>query len=201
MTRIDKSEAQLDAEADARDAGLRWYIIDLRRALLAETPSRVHQQHTSKTADDEIDAKGWTAYPDEGGIGLPFSSAMHRYLRTNAGRSGKHRWDLGPDPRARPAMASIQEVSEWCHPRHTSHLRPGFARSLCAQMVFEVAYIGQEPEDVAWAKDMELEQVEKMLLAALRHAYLWREDITARLSREPGTETPLPERHPYRPAA
>lgn len=201
MTDLRKSDAQLDAEAHAAEVGLRWYIVDLRRALIAESPSRIHQEHTSKTPEDELDAKGWTAYPDEGGIGLPFSSQMHRFLRTNAGRSANHRWDLGPDPKVRPAMASIFEISEACHARHTSHLRPGFSRSLCAQMVYEVCYLGQEPDDVAWRMGFDLERAEKMLLWALRHAHSWREDIVARLSREPGTEAPLPERRPYRPAA
>ena len=201
MTRIDKSDAQLDAEATAPEIPLRWLIIDLRRALQMETPERIHQQHTSKTPDDELDAKGWAAFPDEGGVGLPFSSRMHRYLRTNAGPSPKHPWDRGPDARVRPAMASIVEVSGWCHARHTSHQLPGSTRSLCSQMVFEVAYLGQEPDFVAWRLDLPLEQVEEMLHAALRKAREWRIDAETKLSREPGTVEPLPERRPFRPAA
>lgn len=200
MTRIDKSPEQWTAEAAARDAGLRWYIVDLRRALSSETPSRVHQQHTSKTSGDELDSKGWAAYPDEGGIGLPFSSRMHRYLRTNAGRHQK-RWDTGPDPRTRPAMASIYAVSDWCHSSHTSHLRPGYTLSLCAEMISQVGRLGQEPADLAWHFDLDQSRVEHMLLGALRKAYQWRVDVEARLSREPGNEEPLPERRPYRPAA
>jgi hypothetical protein len=201
MTR-EKSEAQLDAEAEARDAGLRWYIVDLRRALAAETPARVHQQHTSKSVDDEVDERGWPKDADEGGLGLPFAAQMHRYLRTNAGRSDKHGWDLGPDPRVRPAMASIQETSEWCAPRHTSHLRPLQTRTLCGQLVFEVAYLGQEPSDVAWIHDLDLEDTEDMLLKALRHAYQWRIDAEQRFRpRDLGESDPLPERRPFRPAA
>jgi hypothetical protein len=198
----DQSEAQLDAQAAAPQLAtaveLRIRLSELRLALYRETPDRVHQQHTSKTPDDEVDAKGWALSPDEGGVGLPFSARFHRYLRTNAGRH-QRKWDLGPDPRSRPAMASIVEVSEWCSPRHTSHLRPYHVRSLCSQMVLEAAYLGQEPRDVAWLHGLELEQTERMLVAALRHAYEWRSDIEARLSREPGTEAPLPERR--RPAA
>ena len=199
MTRIDKSPEQLTAEAHAAEVGLRWYIVDLRRALIAESPSRLHQEHTSKT-DDEFDERGWPKDADEGGIGLPFSSQMHRFLRTDAGRK-QRRWDMGPDPKVRPAMASIQDLSEWCHARHTTHLRPGYTRSLCSEMAFQVGYFGQEPSDLAWHFDLPLEQVERMLIGALRHARTYREDIEARLSREPGTEAPLPERRPYRPAA
>ena len=193
---LEKSEAQLDAEADARELGLRWLIVDLRKAFHYETPDRIHQQHTSKTPGDELDSKGWTAYPDEGGVGLPFSSRMHRYMRTNS-----QRWDRGPDPSVRPAMASIQNESERCHARHTSHLRPGFTRSLCAEMMYQVAVYGQEPQDLAWRYDLELEQVEHMLLDALRHARSWRDDIEQRLSRQAGTEEPMPERRPFNPAA
>src|SRR5688572_20089506 len=98
-------------------------------------------------------------------------------------------------------MAAIQEASEWGHARHTSRLRPGFSRSLCAQVVFEVTYLGQEPADVGWLHELDAETTERMLLGALRHAYNWRNDIEQRLSREPGTDAPLPERRPYRPAA
>lgn len=193
MTRIEKSDAQLDAEAEAPQLGLRWLIVDLRRAMRNETPERLHNEHTSKTPGDELDAKGWTAYPDEGGVGLPFSARMHRYLGTNSGRSSKHPWDLGPNPMFRPAMASIVDTSEWCHARHTSHQIPGSTRSLCAQLIFEVGYLGQEPEDVAWLHDLPLEQTESMLVGALRHARTKRIDDEQRLSREPGSETPLPE--------
>jgi hypothetical protein len=194
MTSIDKSPEQLDAEATAPAVGLRWLIVDLRRAFRYEIPDRIHQQHTSKSPDDETDAKGWAAYPDEGGVGLPFSARMHRYLRTNAGPSKTHRWDMGPDPKVRPAMAAVVNASERCHARHTNHLRPGYTRSLCAEMMLQVGYLGQEPKDIAWHFDLPLEQVEKMLTETLRHAYSWRYDTEQRLSRIPGNEEPIPER-------
>lgn len=196
MSKVDKSPEQLDAEAAARDLGLRWYIVDLRRAFRMEIPGRLHQQHTSQSTSDELDDKGWAAYPDEGGVGLPFSAAMHRYLR-----SSSHRWDRGPDAATRPASASVQEVSEWCHARHTTHLRPGYTLSLCGEMVSQAGRLGQEPEDLAWHFGLPLEQVERMLLEALRHAYRWRNNEEQRLSREPGNEQPMPERRPFRPAA
>ncbi len=199
MTR-GRSDAQLDAEAAVPEYGLRWLIIDLRRAFMYgdDVPDRIHQRYTSKAPDDEVDAKGWPLDTDEGGVGLPFHSKMHRYLRTNAGRSSTHQWDTGPDPRVRPAMASIQEMSERCHINHTSHARPGHSRSLCAQLLFEVGYLGQEPEDLTWIHGLPLEQVERMLSGALRYARSWRIDTEQRLSRQPGTLAPLPERHGMR---
>ncbi len=163
-----------------------------------DVPERIHQRYTSKSPGDELDAKGWPMDSDEGGVGLPFSAKMHRFLRTNAGRASTHQWDTGPDPRMRPAMASIQEMSERCHINHTSHARPGETRSLCAQMLFQVGYLGQEPDDLAWIHGLSLEQVERMLSGALRYARNWRIDAEQRLSRQPGTIAPLPERHGIR---
>lgn len=196
MTRIEKSEAQLDAEAGAVEYSLRWHIIDLRRALMMETPSRLHQRSTSTNSGDELDDKGWPKDADEGGVGVPFSAAMHVYLQTSAGRSEKHPWDLGPNPRNRPAQASIQNESERCHACHTSHLRPGYTLSLCAEMMSQVGRLGQEPTDLAWHFGLPLAQVEKMLLETLKHARNWREGETQRLSRMVGAEEPLPERRP-----
>lgn len=189
------SDSTLDALASGPQLGLRWLIVDVRRAFRYETPDRLHQRHTSRSPGDELDARGWPADADEGGVGQPFSAKMHRYLGTN-----RPRYNRGPDPKVRPAMASIVEISEWCHARHTSHLRPGYGRSLCAEMVFQVGYLGQEPEDVAWRFNLSLEQAEKMLAESLRHAYSWRVDTEARRSRQPGTDAPLPERRPLRPA-
>lgn len=194
MALLNKSDAQLDAEAARTEYGLRWLIVDLRRAFRYEVPDRLHQRHTSKGPDDELDAKGWASHPDEGGVGLPFSAKMHRYLRTNAGPSSTHQWDRGPDPLIRPAMASIQQINEWCPAVHTSHQRPGSARSLCAELMFQCGYLGQEPDDLAWIHGREVEQVERLLLGALRKARSWREDTEQRLSRIAGTEEPLPER-------
>lgn len=200
MSRIEKSDAQLDAEAseptpEEKAALLRWYIIDLRQAFHYEIPGRLHQTSTSAMGSDELDERGWPKDTDEGGVGPPFSSPMHRYLQTNAGPSDKHPWDTGPNPRVRPAMASIQNESERCHAKHgENHYRPGYRRSLCAEMMFLVGAFGQEPEDLAWYFDLSLEKVESLLFGALRHARQWREDTEQKLSRVVGTEEPLPER-------
>jgi hypothetical protein len=198
MTRIEKSDAQLDAEAVGM--ALRPLILELRRAFWYEIRSGLHQRQTSTSLGDELDAKGWPKDTDEGGVGPPYSAWMHRYLRSNAGPSRKG-WDRGPDPRVRPAMESVYVASEWCHAVHDSHKRPGYSLSLCGTLLFQVAYIGQEPEDLVWHFDLPLPDVEKLLLHALRRARNHRIDSEARLSREPGNEAPLPERRPYKPAA
>jgi hypothetical protein len=188
-----KSDSQLDAEATAPDASLSWLIRDLRYALWLETPPLNLHQRGASGLGGELDAKGWSVDTDEGGIGVPFSNRFHRWLGTN------HRWDH-PSPAVRPAMASIIESSEHCHARHTSHGRPGFSRSLCGQLVYEACYLGQEPDDLAWLHSLPLEQVERMLTDALRHARSWRMDLEARYARSPESD-PLPERRPIRPAA
>jgi hypothetical protein len=199
VTNVPKSDSQLDAEAveptEAQKAALlRWYIVDLRRAFHYETPSRLHQQSTSAMGGDEVDERGWPKDADEGGIGPPFSSMWHRFLRTNAGPSAKHQWDTGPNPRVRPAMASVQNESERCHARHVTHRRPGYTRGLCAELMFQAGYLGQEPDDLAWHFDLSLEGVSALLLDALKHARLWRVGTEIRLTREPGHVAPLPER-------
>ena len=91
-------------------------------------------------------------------------------------------------------MLSIMEVSDWCHARHTSHSIPGASRSLCSQMVYEATYLGQEPADLAWLHDMELEQVERMLTSALNHA---RESRKRQESRPKGARFDGPDPLPY----
>lgn len=195
---IRRSDSQLDAEAVA--PALRPLILELRRAFHYEIQPGLHQRQTS-TSLDELDARGWPKDTDEGGVGPPFSGWLHRYLRTGAGPSSKKVWDRGPDPRVRPAMESIYVASEWCHSVHTDHQRPGYTLSLCGEMLSQCARFGQEPADLAWHFDLDVADVEKMLLHALRRARTHRIDSEARLSREPGSEAPLPERRPYRPAA
>jgi len=192
MTRIAYSDSTLDALAAGRDVGLRWLITDLRRALWYENPKNMTARQTSQSSG-ELDERGWPLDTDEGGLGPPMAADLHRFLGTSKGTHQRN-WDFGPDPRRRPAMASIVDYSARCHARHTSHVRPGDSLSLCARMMFEVAYLGQEPDDMVWLHGLDLEQVERMLLEGFRHARLWREDTTQRLSREPGREEPIPER-------
>ncbi len=128
-------------------------IADLRAIFRDEAPTRLHTQ--ALTDND---------HPDEGGIGLPFTARFHRYLG--------HWSHWG---QSRLGMLSVMEVSEWCHARHTSHAIPGSSRSLCAQLVYEACYLGQEVSDLAWLHALPSEQVERMLTGALNHAAEWRE--------------------------
>lgn len=158
-------------------------IIDLRAVLRAETPNRIHASSTPKLLDN--DGTTDRANADERGIGLPFTSAMHRFIG--------HWSHWG---QARLGMLSIMEVSDWCHARHTSHAIPGSSRSLCAQMLYEVGYLGQEPDDVAWLHGLPPEQAESMLLAALRHAADWRRGEETRTH---GVRFDGPDPLPYEP--
>ncbi len=148
---------------------LHQQVVELRRILAGETPSRLHTQRLTDTD-----------HPDEGGIGLPFTEHFHRYLGHWSHWGG-----------SRLGMLSIMEISDWCHARHTSHAIPGSSRSLCAQLVYEACYLGQEPYNLAWLHAMELEQVERMLISALSHATEWREGREQR-PREPRHDGPDP---------
>jgi hypothetical protein len=153
----------------------------LRDELRAETPMKLHARAVPVLRD--YDGIPTTAYPDEGGTGLPFSAAMHRYL------GHPDSWGT-----SRMGMSSIIEVSEWCAPRHPTHRRPLFTRSLCSELAFQAGYLGQTVEDVAWLHGIRIEVVSGLLTAALRHAELWRIERFMRLTREPGHVAPLPER-------
>jgi len=112
------------------------------------------------------------------------TAAMHRYL------SSPDSWGT-----ERLAMLSIIEVSEWCAPKHPPHRRPMFERTVCGQLVYEAAYLGQDLVDLLWLHpELSAEQLEGMLTKALRVAEEWRANKFARWTKEPGTEEPLPER-------
>jgi hypothetical protein len=91
-------------------------------------------------------------------------------------------------------MSSIIEISEACSARHPTHRRPLFTRSLCSELAFQVGYLGQTVDDIAWLHSMSRAQVEGLLTWALRHAELWRIERFMRLTREPGHTSPTPER-------
>lgn len=144
-------------------------IVELRGILLAEAPSRLH---TQRLTDDD--------HPDEGGLGMPFTERFHRYIG--------HWSHWG---QSRLGMLSIMEISDWCHARHTSHSIPGSSRSLCAQLVFEVCYLGQELDDISWLRGMEREMGASMVHNALAHASGWRKRQETR-PKEPRHDGPDP---------
>ena len=157
------------------------YIARLRKVLADEAPTQptVHSSVTLREEDG-------TPVVDEPGIGRPLSARMHRYI------GHPDHWGA-----SRLGMASILEVSDRCAARHPSHRIPGRSRSLCAQLLFEVGYLGQDIEDVAWLHGFSIEQAERMLLASLRHAEQWREER----ERSPRLEADFdgPEPVPYQP--
>jgi hypothetical protein len=156
-------------------------IQGLRDEIRAETPLRV----TARAVPVLRDHQGIPTRKDadEGGLGPPLTAAMHRYL------GGPDYWGS-----SRLGMESILEVSEACAARHPTHRRPMFTRTLCSQLCFEVGYLGQTVDDIAWLHSMSRAQVEGLLTWALRHAELWRIERFMRLTREPGHTSPTPER-------
>lgn len=162
---------------------LRTQILDLRAAVRAEVPERIHASSTPRLLND--DGTTDRDHADEQGIGLPLTSRMHRYIG--------HWSHWG---QSRLGTLSIMEVSDWCHARHTGHSIAGSTRSLCAQMLHELALLGQEPSDLAWIHGLPIEQVESMLNQALEHARYWRQ---GQEKRSKGPRFDGPEPLPYEP--
>jgi hypothetical protein len=160
---------------------LRAQILDLRAAVRSEVPERIHASSTPRLLNDDGTTDRKDA--DEHGIGPPLTSRMHRYIGHWA------HWG-----QSRLGTLSIMEVSDWCHARHTDHCMPGSTRSLCAQLLHELALLGQEPDDLAWLHGLPLEQVERMLVQALNHAAEWR---TAQERRSKGARFDGPDPLPY----
>jgi hypothetical protein len=156
-------------------------IADLRAELRAETPLRMTARAVPVLRDHEGIATGRDA--DEGGLGPPLTAALHRYLGHPDG------WGT-----SRMGMSSILEISDACCARHPTHRRPLFTRSLCSDLAFKVAYLGQSVEDVAWITGLSRVQVEGLLSWGLQHAAQWRTERFMRLTREPAHVAPLPER-------
>src|SRR5256885_14089582 len=102
------------------------YIARLRKALADEAPTQptVHSSVTLKEEDG-------TTVVDEPGIGRPLSARMHRYIGHYS------HWGL-----SRLGMTSIRKAGENCMDRHPIHQPNEHGRSLCAQLLFEVGYLG-----------------------------------------------------------
>jgi hypothetical protein len=136
-------------------------IQDLRDELRAETPMRLHARAVPVLRDHDGITDRRNA--DEGGTGLPFSAAFHRYL------AHPDAWGT-----SRLGMSSILEISSWCAGEHPDHRRPLFTRTVCADLAFQVGYLGQSVEDVVWLTGLSRPQVEGMLHKALGFAAVWR---------------------------
>lgn len=140
-------------------------IRDARREYHAETPVRLHTHHASKL----LDADGVTTkYPDEGGIGLPFTAEFHRLLA------------LGE--RFSPAFLlreSLDEVRDWCRGQHPEHAPEGIS-PLCYSLVYAAVVGSMDPEYIALMRRARYALIESLLEGAMRHAEEWRRRQNAR---------------------
>lgn len=156
-------------------------LMRLRMLLRSEIPMQLHTHAAPVLRDFEGIPERET---DEGGIGPPFTASWHRYL------AGPDHWGV-----TRLGMLSIIEVSEACASKHPPHRRPMFTRTVCGQLTFEAAYLGQELADLSWLHpELPPSQISGLLLWSLTHAEDWRADKFARWTKVPGAEEPLPER-------
>ncbi len=137
----------------------RALLLELRAIIAGEVPRGIHVGLNSGGGDRKERTYGQR-------LGLPFNPAFKRYIGHPDG------WG-----RSRLGTASILEVDGWCRARHPGHDR-GDRRPLCAKLLFDTAYWGQELADP---------RLEPILAAALRHAAEWR-----RGEQRPRLEEPLP---------
>jgi hypothetical protein len=137
-----------------------------RAELAAETPIQVHTHHAPKL----LDADGVTThYPDEGGIGLPFTAQMHRLL------------SMGEGPRGEFLMrASLIEANDWCGQRHTPH-HDLPAWNLCGWLVDLAIRHHMDPPELAHHVYLPEPTVRSLLVGALTHAADWRASERRRL--------------------
>lgn len=140
-------------------------MLELRAMIAAEVPRSIHSR--SVPTDPREANYGH-------GMGLPFSPPFKRYIG-HADGWGKTR--LG--------TASILEVSDWCSRRHVTH-RSASGRPVCAKLLFDVCYWGQDPDP----------RLEELLGPALRHAALWRKEQMRPRLEEPLPNTPLQRAEP-----
>lgn len=152
----------------------------LRLLLHSEAPMQLNTHAAPVLRDFEGIPERET---DEGGTGLPFTASFHRYL------SGPDSWGV-----TRLGMLSIIEVSDACASKHPPHRRPMFTRTLCGDILFKAAYLGQSIDDIVWITGMSVEQVTGLLSWGLGHAEQWRTERFARWTKVPGEAAPIPER-------
>ena len=142
------------------DRRTRALMLELRALIAAEVPRSIHAR--SVPTDPREANYGH-------GLGLPYSPPFKRYIGHSDG------WG-----KSRLGTASILEVSEWCDRRHPSHRREGL-RPLCAKLLFDVCYWGQDPDP----------RFDFLLGPALRHALAWREQQSRPRLDEPLANQPL----------
>ncbi len=161
-------------------------LVRLRLLLHSEVPSQLHTHAAPVLRDFEglPERDDGTGVGDPPGVGMSFSATFHRYL------GGPDEWGV-----TRLGMLSIIEVSSACASKHPPHRRPMFTRTVCGQLIFEAAKLGQELTDLVWLHpELTYPQIYGQLEWALKHAEDWRTERFMRLTREPGHVAPLPER-------
>lgn len=144
----------------------RQEVVKARAALEAETPTVLHTHHAPKLteADDAI-----TKYPDEGGIGLPFTAALHRVLAYTERQNEK------PHPETIARWAYSVEMVNRCESIHPEHKRPDGGKPLCAQLVYMAVWCNMDPDEIAGATGRDLAKIRTLLIGALEHAAAWRQ--------------------------
>lgn len=139
-------------------------IAELRADLNEESfIERMHGRGPAEGLNEEFDAKGWVRSPDEGGIGRPFSRPMWRLLGSPDGWGTSYL-----------ARASIQEISDRCHARHTEHQRLGDRFGTCARLVFRVVEMAQPVSFAAERMGLDPDKAADILLKRLTEAAEWR---------------------------
>ena len=131
-------------------------LTELREEIAAESPLALNSHAMSEQQGD--DGPG-----DEGGIGRPLTSQMHRLLKHPDWWRGCF---LGRE--------SVLEVRDFCQARHPTHRMPGTTTSTCHRLVYITAVRGHTPLYAAMVSTLPAERAEILLLAALRHAKDWR---------------------------
>jgi len=145
-------------------------IAAARSELRAETPLRLHAEHAPKLLDADGVA---THYPDEGGIGLPFTAGFHRLLALRERFQQEYLM-----------RESLLEVSNWCHGQHVTHRREAQPTPVCAWLLELAIRLGQDPPHIAWMTGSPEAPIRDLLAQALTYAANWRESERQRLQVE-----------------
>jgi hypothetical protein len=138
-------------------------VTELRLELRNEFPLILHTAHVPRLRNRDGGTDRDNA--DEGGVGMPFTVAMHRRL------SHPDWWGIDE-----LAALSILEVGDWCRSRHLSdlHRSPGRSTSLCQRIVSGLAEFGAPIGQIAWRESIDEELTYALAVQGLRHAFAWR---------------------------
>lgn len=147
-------------------------VLELRRELRGEIPTILHTRHVPKLRNRDGATDRDNA--DEGGVGMPFTMAMHRRL------SHSDWWGIDE-----LASLAILEVGDYCRSRHLSdlHRSPGRSTALCERIVRALAEFGHPIGQVAYRESIDEELAYALALQAIKHALRWRHNQLHRYMR------------------